>query len=283
MAVQQGGPWSPEEVEATVADYFRMLSLEASGQPYNKAAHNRALLKQLSDRSRGAVELKHQNISAILSEMHCGYIPGYKPLHNYQQLLWDVVEARLQADTEFDRTMLQAVERAAVVPDLHSLSGILVSPPPSNRMQKSRPAGSYHRRPVRRDYLDRESRNRSLGLAGEQFVAEFESRRLNAGGHRTLANRVEHVAATKGDGLGYDVLSFEPDGRERFIEVKTTAFGAATPFYVSRNEVAFSEEEREKFVLSRVHEFRQSPKIFELNGPIRGNVTLDPVSFIAQL
>ena len=76
MAAQRGGPWSPEEVEATVADYFRMLSLEASGQPYNKAAHNRALLKQLSGRSRGAVELKHQNISAILSEMQPDFSDG---------------------------------------------------------------------------------------------------------------------------------------------------------------------------------------------------------------
>src|SRR5690606_491390 len=113
------------------------------------------------------------------------------------------------------------------------------------------------------------SRNRSLGLAGEQFIVEFEARRLHAAGRKALAERVEHVAGVRGDGLGYDVLSFDVSGEERFIEVKTTDFGAVTPFYVSRNEVAFSEERAEQFVLARVHEFRSAPKFFELKGAIR--------------
>lgn len=279
----RGGSWSREEVEVTVDDYFRMLSLEVSGQSYNKAAHNRTLQERLAGRSRGAIELKHQNISAVLAEMHCGYIPGYKPLHNYQQLLWDVVEQRLERDRDFDRTMLNAVEREAVMPDLPQLEEVLVSPPLRGSVRDADRGSELVRRPVRRDYLERESRNRSLGLAGERFVAEFEARRLHVAGHRALASRVEHVAVTRGDGMGYDVMSFEPDGRERFIEVKTTAFGAATPFYISRNEVAFSENQAENFTLARVHEVRQSPKIFELRGAIRRHVTLDPVSFIARL
>ncbi len=55
--------WTREEVEATVADYFDMLGAELSGRSYNKAEHNRALLAQLRpERTRGAVERKHQNI-----------------------------------------------------------------------------------------------------------------------------------------------------------------------------------------------------------------------------
>lgn len=283
MASDRGVPWTRDEVESTVDDYFRMLTLEISGQSYNKAAHNRALQEKLSGRSRGAIELKHQNISAVLAEMHCGYIPGYKPLHNYQQLLWDIVEERLERDRAFDRTMLNSVEREAVVPDLQKLEGVLVPPPLRSDVRDVDRGSEPLRRPIRRDYLERESRNRSLGLAGERFVAEFEARRLHAAGYRMLSDRVEHVAATRGDGLGYDVLSFEPDGRERYIEVKTTAFGAATPFYISRNEVAFSESQPDQFTLARVHEFRDSPKIFELKGAIRRHVRLDPVSFIARV
>lgn len=33
-----GGGWSRVEVEACVADYFRMLTLELSGQRYNKSS-----------------------------------------------------------------------------------------------------------------------------------------------------------------------------------------------------------------------------------------------------
>jgi hypothetical protein len=65
--------------------------------------------------------------------------------------------------------------------------------------------------------------------------------------------------------------------------VKTTAFGAATPFFVSRNEMAFSDEQAVQFVLCRVHEFRSSAKLFELKGSHRRNLRLDPISFIARL
>jgi hypothetical protein len=40
----------------------------------------RALLQKLSNRTEAAVELKHQNISAILMEHGWQNIPGYKPL-----------------------------------------------------------------------------------------------------------------------------------------------------------------------------------------------------------
>ena len=71
--------WSDSEVEAAVADYFRMLQLELTGRKYNKTEHRRALMEQLNDRSDGSVELKHQNISAVLIEMGIPYIDGYKP------------------------------------------------------------------------------------------------------------------------------------------------------------------------------------------------------------
>lgn len=60
--------WSDAEVTAAVADDFHMLRLELAGDPYNKAAHRRALQARLDRRSEGAVELKHQNISAVLMQ-----------------------------------------------------------------------------------------------------------------------------------------------------------------------------------------------------------------------
>lgn len=273
------------EVEATVADYLRMLHLELAGQPYNKAAHNRALLRKLNQRTRGSVELKHQNVSAILLEQGFAYISGYKPLGNYQQLLADVVLEQIDGDSALDELVLKAVERIAVVPDVDTLRGIRVPRPRAVRRVEDKRSVSQARarRATKRDYLQLESRNRSLGLAGEQFIAEFEARRLHAAGHRILADRVEHVSRSRGDGLGYDVLSFKVSGEERFIEVKTTDFGAVTPFYVSRNEVSFSKERSQQFVLARVHEFRGAPKFFELEGSIETNVLLDAVSFIARI
>ncbi len=134
----------------------------------------------------------------------------------------------------------------------------------------------------KRDYVAREARNVALGDAGEQLVLKYEEYRLTTAGNKTLANRIEHVSDTKGDGLGYDILSFEETGEERFIEVKTPAFAKVTPFYASRNEVAFSREASSQYQLYRLFEFRKSPRLFALTGEIEEHCSLDPVSYICR-
>lgn len=80
-------PWSEDEVRRTVADYFDMLEAELGGVEFNKAEHRRALRKHLLNRSDAAVELKHQNISAVLLKQGLPYINGYKPRGHFQELL----------------------------------------------------------------------------------------------------------------------------------------------------------------------------------------------------
>lgn len=67
--IRIGEDWTENEVQATVADYFEMLRLEADGLAFNKSEHNELLRKQLRGRSKASVELKHQNISAVLAGM----------------------------------------------------------------------------------------------------------------------------------------------------------------------------------------------------------------------
>lgn len=233
--------WSRDEVEVLVTDYLHMLAQELAGQKYNKTTHRRALASKLSSRTDGSIERKHQNVSAVLLELGCPYISGYKPLANYQGLLFEVVVERVDADVLLDRTATSAAEQPAVVPLAPDFNRLLEQPPP---LRTAEPSARYlaQKAGIRRDYLDREARNRSLGAAGEAFVVTYERFRLRTAGQSRLSDRVEHVSQTKGDGLGYDVLSFEASGRERFIEVKTTAFGKETPFFISRGEVAFSAE-----------------------------------------
>ena len=111
----------------------------------------------------------------------------------------------------------------------------------------------------------------------------FEHRRLWQDGRRDLADRIEHVSRTRGDGLGYDILSFETSGLERLIEVKTTAFGAMTPFFASRAEVRVSEEHSDSFRLFRIHKFREAPKLFVLEGSLHQSCALDPTQYRASL
>jgi hypothetical protein len=276
--------WSREEVEAAVADYFVMLGKDLHGEPYNKAEHNRQLQHLLSGRTRGAVERKHQNISAVLIDLGYPYIDGYKPLGNYQELLGQVVQERLSAAAGLQEivavTIAAEVERLPAVGDILS---IVVPPPVRDRS----PARLHDQPAVRlarpqRNYLEAEARNQSLGRAGEELVVRFEHERLWRAGERRLADRIEHVSRTQGDGLGYDIRSFEVGGRERLIEVKTTRFGALTPFFASRNEVEFSEERQEDYQLYRLFGFRAEPQLFTLAGSLRSSCQLEPFNYSAM-
>lgn len=184
----QGGKqmaWSRYEIEATVADYFHMLMLELSGQSYNKSAHRKLLLQKLQGRTDSAVERKHQNISAILIEYGVPGISGYKPLGNYQALLRDVVEGRLKDDPVFERAVDVACSVPAVSPLLSDYSNLLVDPPRFKYVAREPEAGTYRAIPQMRDYLAREARNASLGLAGEEFALNYEHYRLHSLGKKT--------------------------------------------------------------------------------------------------
>jgi hypothetical protein len=114
--------------------------------------------------------------------------------------------------------------------------------------------------------LEREARNRSLGNAGELFVLNFERARLINLGKEWLAEKVEHTSQTRGDGAGFDILSYEETGADRLIEVKTTKYGRETPFFVSRNELAVSESEASRYYLYRLFGFNVKPRLFTLAG-----------------
>jgi hypothetical protein len=275
--------WSREEVEATISDYFDMLAMELRDESFNKAEHNRHLQRLLIRRSAGAIEKKHQNISAVLIELGYPYIDGYKPLPNYQRILRDIVEDRLSDATNLYQAATAAVERELIeTPHLEDVLSILVSPPsqePESRVLYDRPNPAP--KPVRRNFLEIESRNRSLGEAGEKLVIEFEQQRLWRAGKKDLSNRIDHVARSQGDHLGYDILSFELDGRERLIEVKTTCFGSLTPFFASRNEVGVSESRNEHYQLYRLFNFARQPKMFMLGGSLRETCRLEPIQFSA--
>ena len=274
--------WSRQEVDATVRDYFDMLASELLGEPFNKAASNRALRARLDNRTRGAVERKHQNISAVLIELGFPYINGYKPLVNIQSMLRDVVHEHLSSLENLVKADVEAHQIRFAVDDLLSIG--VDSPVPTPASVREAPVDYVV--PSRRfptiNYLQMEALNRSLGDAGEALVMEFERARLLHEGKDRLARNVEHVSKTVGDRAGFDIRSYEVSGRDRFIEVKTTRYGKLTPFYISSGEVRFSEANANAYHLYRLFEFRQTPRLFQLPGDIGRHVHLQPINYRAR-
>ena len=248
--------WSEEEVRLIVSDYFEMLEKELLGRPLNMSEHRKALCPRLGGRSSGSIEFKHANISAVLAGQGLPYIYGYKPRGNYKTLLSEAVDAFLDRNPGF---LARLADAPTVVtgnaPSTASLDLDSVVEDPPEGIVAVTPAGKpwLSRRGWRTDFVERDARNRELGRMGEEFVVQMERHRLTQVGRADLAGRVEWVAQTVGDGLGFDVLSFDDaDESERLVEVKTTGLGKYHPFLLTATELRCSEDVGDRFQLFRV-------------------------------
>jgi hypothetical protein len=257
--------WSPFEVEAIVSDYFRMLVKENAGVPYSKADHRRALLPLLQNRTEGSVEFKHQNISAVLAKYGMPYINGYKPAWNYQKMLEEVVLARIPKEAELEKSFEVFASAVPLIQYDIAFNAFEQSPPEMQPISPSEP-GIIYRTPVKINYIDREQSNKVIGNTGEKLVVEYEKWRLINAGKESFADQIEWVADTQGDGLGFDILSKNVNGTDRYIEVKSTKLTKEAPFYFSQNELMFSREKKSNYHLYRVFNLKDDPKVFVLNG-----------------
>ena len=181
--------WSESEVEAVVQDYFSMLRLELRGEKYNKTSHRRALMEQLNGRSDGSVELKHQNISAVLIEFGVPFIDGYKPRYNYQRkVLPAVVSDYLVKNPQLLSLFQTDAEIVPAIPTVTDFLAAFDAPPKSEERSSntvSEPRGIYIPNAV--NYLEREAQNQKLGDAGEQFVITFEQAPLMRAGQDSFS------------------------------------------------------------------------------------------------
>lgn len=271
--------WSQLEVALIVADYFAMLDMELTGKAYNKAAHRKALMPLLQSRTEGSVEFKHQNISAALIRLGMPYITGYKPRFNYQKELEQAIADFVQARKTVVLARFEAFadQTVAAEPGLLDFINILDAPPEKSGVAE--PEISYRRKgPFKINYLEREQMNASLGELGEQLVLAYERWQLTQAGKAGLAAQIRWIA-NEDDGAGYDILSKNLNGSDKYIEVKTTKLTKEAPFFFSRNEYEFSKAKAEHYHLYRVFQFTKEPRMFQAQGSFDSFCRVETVGF----
>lgn len=275
-----GSDWTDSEIEVAVETYFDMLHMQLDGQEFVKRAVETAALRLLPGRTRGSLEFKLENISAVLDALELSWLGGFVPARNYQRRLEDAVLDFLAADETLVEQLRQADEAVPPTPTVPALEDPLVPPPTS----ASRHRNDDHRAGIVRGGWagGHDEANKRLGTDGEKWVIELEQRKLRSAGRLDLAARVRHVALEIGDGLGYDVLSFDPDGRELHIEVKTTKSGHGTAFALSPNEIRVSRREPECFRLYRVFSYGPDAHYYILAGDLETLVDLTPTQYSAR-
>jgi hypothetical protein len=270
--------WSNIEVELIVADYFNMLASELKGEPYSKAEHRRAILPLLVNRSEGSVEFKHQNISAVLINLGQPYIKGYLPRFNYQKILEDIVLEYLIRKPSIENQFKLFADKQIIKPKKEiNFEKFIWKQPVLTNVAESEPI--YKRNPIKINYLEREQSNRNLGNSGEEVVLEYEKWNLIQHGKEKFAEQIRWISKEEGDGAGFDILSKYQNGKDKYIEVKTTKLGKETPFYFSGNELMFSREHSENYNLYRLFNFEDDAKMFIRNGGLDSICHMMPVSY----
>lgn len=115
-------------------------------------------------------------------------------------------------------------------------------------MSDNIPPEIYYREPHKIDWVCAHRDNMAVGTQGQDLVLELEKNYLLIMGKEDLSNKVCLVD----DWSGYDIRSYFPDGREKFIEVKTTPKEIEAPYFLSRNELIYLAKNRDNSFLYRV-------------------------------
>ncbi|NOX72311.1 MAG: DUF3883 domain-containing protein [Alphaproteobacteria bacterium] len=270
-----GKPWKNDEIDIIVGEYFAMLRLEIQKKSFVKAQINRRI-QEIIGRSKGSIEFKNQNISAVLQKLGLPVIRGYVPLENFQKALFDGIERYLEAHDPISLFVEPPVA------ELAEPESIFFERAP-DLLSKNGKTDRHLERLVRKfDPAARDERNRALGQRGEEKVYHFERKRLTDAGYSQLAKRVRWVSQEDGDGAGYDIRSYDYSGRERLLEVKTTVGTQKTPFYLSRNEHDLSMESPDEFRIVRLYDFARTPRAFELAPPLSDVIRLRTENYKAS-
>lgn len=259
-----------------VAAYLRMLECELRSEPYNKAETNRVVRERI-DRTKGSIEYKFQNVSAVLRDMRYPFVAGYKPAVNVQESLRTAVAKLVEVDKRLVELAFARLTESVPGDASPDVQWRDVAAP-----NIELPSWAPTKRASKWDFIRIDAENRALGLAGERAVVGREIQHLRLAGLDDLAERVEHVSVTRGDGLGFDVLSFTPAGQDKFIEVKTTRLGVHWPMLVTRNEIAFSRSQPDSFHLYRLFDFSAARVgLYTLPGDITVSCDLSAVTYQA--
>lgn len=114
------------------------------------------------------------------------------------------------------------------------------------------------------DYIEQNKKQKDIGDAGEEFV--FQSERKKVKKYKLSADKqVRWVSKLDGDGLGYDILSYDKKGNEIYIEVKTTTGPENSSMYITANELEMSDRFPEQYRLYRVFEFDKNKMLGKIS------------------
>ncbi|VVB90060.1 Uncharacterised protein [uncultured archaeon] len=118
------------------------------------------------------------------------------------------------------------------------------------------------------DYAEENEKNQKTGKKGERLVFREEKKYLEKIGRMDLIKKLKHIS-NEDDSAGYDILSFDEKGNEKYIEVKSTTSKVSNVhhFNISSNEYEKGRKIKNYHIYFVFETNTKNPKIFPLERP----------------
>jgi hypothetical protein len=130
------------------------------------------------------------------------------------------------------------------------------------------------------DYIENHRKMMEIGNLAEKIVLESEIEFLNSD-YPELAEKVRLVS--NNPQLGFDVLSFETDGKQKQIEVKAISVNNNTKsFIITRNELTKSKKYSNYYIYCVTEINSDKPKILRIKNPDfdnNDNFLMEPLTY----
>lgn len=137
------------------------------------------------------------------------------------------------------------------------------------------------------DYSEQQKRNQETGDIGEKIVLANEIDKARKWGlSEDLVSQIRRVSL-ESDDYGFDILSFDQNGKEHYIEVKTTkASSNSLSFVLTQNELDHARKYGSAYSIVMVFDVAQNPRIWDMGNPFVSEpckVNIKPIKYLVEV
>lgn len=137
------------------------------------------------------------------------------------------------------------------------------------------------------NYSEQQAISQKIGDRGEEFVLRNEIEKIKEWGlPYEKISKVRRVSL-ESDDYGFDILSFDKDGNERYLEVKTTKTnGKNFSFFLTRNEFEHAKKYGNKYSFVIVFDILSNPRIWYMGNPFVEEpykVKIQPTQYLVDI
>jgi len=275
------------------------LKLEAAGRVANEWRN--LISDELRDmRGVNSIHLTSNSKDTNALGYQVSHVWGYKylieDLPTDKQLMLDLsttIEVFNKLKSKINKTAaVNSISKILSTPDnkpipveVDARKFTLVNEPVPKGIKKKATVSQFRGRII--DHIKDNEEKTLRGKLAEEIILNNEVEKL-ADYNRINGSNLEPIwrSVTEGDGLGYDILSYDQNGEEIYIEVKSTTGSKNEPFYLTANELERIRQDDSKYFIYRVYELnveQMTASYYILHSHIQDLLNFEPSVYLCSI